>query len=205
MRLGDIGNQEAVPNGAPLDGVRVLALEQMQALPFATQLLARLGADVVKIEHPKGGESGRGALPAMADPAGRLVGATFLRNNLNKRSLAIDIKSPQGRSLVLRLAPRFDVVAENFKAGTLERLGLGYAAVAAIHPSVIYVSTSGFGADSPYADWPAYACIVEAMSGIYEYMRRPGDAPRANPVGALGDIERGAVHGHWRPGRVAPA
>ena len=173
----------------PLAGVRVLAAEQMQALPYATQLLARLGADVVKVE-PLVGESGRASQPAMLDPEGRPVGATFLRNNLNKRSVAVDLKSVAGRDLFLRLAPRFDVVAENFKAGAMARLGLGYDAVAAVHPSVVYVSVSGFGNTdgSPYADWPAYSSIVEAMSGIYDYVRRPGEAPRANPVGALGDI-----------------
>ena len=111
--------------GKPLDGIRVLAAEQMQALPYATQLLARLGADVVKVEPPAG-ESGRGSQPSMLDPSGRIVGATFLRNNLNKRSVAIDLKSDAGRNLFLDLVPRFDVVAENFKAGTMERLGLGY-------------------------------------------------------------------------------
>src|ERR1700730_540964 len=100
--------------GKPLDGVRVLALEQMQALPFATQLLGRMGADVVKVEAPSTGDSGRASLPAMTDPDGRLVGATFLRNNLTKRSVTIDLKQPAGRDLVLRLAPRFDVFAENF-------------------------------------------------------------------------------------------
>jgi crotonobetainyl-CoA:carnitine CoA-transferase CaiB-like acyl-CoA transferase len=177
-----------VTTGKPLDGVRVLAAEQMQALPYATQLLARLGADVVKVEPPAG-ESGRGSQPAMLDPQGRSVGATFLRNNLGKRSVAIDLKSARGRELFLRLVPKFDVVAENFKAGTMDRLGLGYDAVRAVHPAVIYASVSGFGSSgSPYGDWPAYASIVEAMSGIYDYTRRPGEPPRANPVGALGDI-----------------
>ncbi|MFI5040836.1 MAG: CaiB/BaiF CoA transferase family protein [Acidimicrobiales bacterium] len=189
MRVGEVANSDAVIHGKPLDGVRVLALEQMQALPFATQLLARLGADVVKVENPDGGESARGALPTIVDPGGRPVGATFLRNNLGKRSIAIDVKQDAGRDLVLELVPRFDVVAENFRAGTLDRLGLGYGPVAAVHPAVIYVSTSGFGSGpSPYSDWPAYASIVEAMSGIYDFMSRPGETPRANPVGALGDI-----------------
>jgi crotonobetainyl-CoA:carnitine CoA-transferase CaiB-like acyl-CoA transferase len=168
--------------------VRVLAVEQMQALPFATQLLARLGAEVVKVEPPAG-ESARGSQPAMRDPSGRDVGATFLRNNLSKRSVAIDLKTPAGRDLLLRLVPRFDVVAENFKAGTMSRLGLGYDVIAAVSHRTIYVSVSGFGTgESPYTDWPAYASIVEAMSGIYEYMRPPDEPPRANPVGALGDI-----------------
>jgi crotonobetainyl-CoA:carnitine CoA-transferase CaiB-like acyl-CoA transferase len=190
MRLGDVANADAAPFGKPLDGVRVLAIEQMQALPWATQLLARLGADVVKVENPQGGESGRASEPAIIDPEGRAVGATFLRNNFNKRSVAIDFKSDAGRQLILRLAPKFDVFAENFKAGALTRSGLGYEDVAAVHPLVIYLSTSGFGSseDSRYADWPAYASIVEAMSGIYDYMARPDEAPRANPVGALGDI-----------------
>jgi crotonobetainyl-CoA:carnitine CoA-transferase CaiB-like acyl-CoA transferase len=189
MRLGDIGNAEALAGGRPLDGVRILALEQMQALPFATQLLGRLGADVVKVEPPSG-DSARGSQPAMTDPAGRQVGATYLRNNLGKRSICIDLKTPRGRELVLRLAPRFDVIAENSKAGAMARLRLGYADIAAVHPAGIYVSVSGFGntVPTPYADWPAFAPIVEAMSGIYE-MKRDGDAaPTVAPVGALGDI-----------------
>jgi formyl-CoA transferase len=190
MQLGDIANGEAAGFGTPLEGVRVLAAEQMQSLPYATQLLARLGAEVVKVEHPGRGESGRGSYPHMRDPAGRPVGATFLRNNLNKRSVALDLKHPEGRALFLALVPRFDVVCENFKAGTMDRLGLGYDAVAERHPGAVYLSLSGFGsaAGSPYRSWPAYASIVEAMSGIYEYRREPGRAPRANPVGALGDI-----------------
>src|SRR5437868_14685229 len=100
MKLGDTGNADALPFGKPLDGVRVLALEQMQALPYATQLMARLGADVVKVEPLTTGDSGRGSLPAMADPEGRRVGATFLRNNLSKRSICVDLKTPEGRDLV---------------------------------------------------------------------------------------------------------
>ena len=175
--------------GRPLQGIRVLAIEQMQALPYATQLLARLGADVVKIE-PLTGELGRASLPAMSDPEGRSVGATFLRNNLNKRSMCVDLKSTEGRQLVLDLAPRFDIFAENFKAGAMDRMGLGYDDIVAVHPRCIYASVSGFGnsSPSPYRDWPAFAPIVEAMSGVYE-MKRTGDLPPVvSPVGALGDI-----------------
>ena len=187
MRLGDIGNEQAIGFGKPLEGIRVLAAEQMQALPYATQLLARLGADVVKVEHPTMGDSGRGSSPFMLDPDGRKVGATYLRNNFNKRSVGIDLKAEEGRALFLDLVPHFDVVAENFKAGTLERLGLGYDAIAERHPGVIHVSLSGFGSDSPYRDWAAYASIVEAMSGIYAY-KTPDGPPTTIPVGALGDI-----------------
>jgi crotonobetainyl-CoA:carnitine CoA-transferase CaiB-like acyl-CoA transferase len=175
--------------GRPLEGIRVLAIEQMQALPYATQLLARLGADVVKIE-PLTGELGRASLPAMSDPEGRPIGATFLRNNLNKRSMCVDLKHPEGRQLVLDLAPRFDIFAENFKAGAMDRMALGYTDIVAVHPRCIYASVSGFGnsSASPYRDWPAFAPIVEAMSGVYE-MKRTGDLPPVvSPVGALGDI-----------------
>ena len=190
MKLGDTGNADALPFGKPLDGVRVLALEQMQALPYATQLLARLGADVVKVESTAGGDLGRGSLPGMPDPEGRNLGATFLRNNLGKRSMCVDLKSPEGRQLILDLAPKFDIVAENFKGGALKRMGLGYDDIAAVHPACGYVSVSGFGniAPTPYDGWPAYAAIAEAMSGIYDYRRPADEPPKASPVGALGDI-----------------
>ena len=190
MRLGDVVNADAARYGKPLDGVRVLALEQMQALPWGTQLLARLGADVVKVEHPTKGDMGRSSTPAMSDPEGRRVGATFLRNNLNKRTISVDLKHPEGRDLILQLAPRFDVFAENFKAGFLRRIGLGYDDIAAVHPGCIYVSVSGFGntVPTPYADWPAYAAVGEAMSGIYEFKREGDNPPVVAPVGGLGDI-----------------
>ncbi len=189
MQLGDQANTGAASYGKPLDGVRVLAAEQMQALPFATQLLARLGADIIKVEHPVHGESGRGASPAMIDPEGRAVGATYLRNNLCKRSVGIDLKSGAGQELFTELAANFDVVAENFKAGTMDRLGLGHEYLLTRYPGLIYVSLSGFGNDpaSPYRDWPAYAAIVEAMSGLYHY-KDPDHPPRTIPAGALGDI-----------------
>jgi crotonobetainyl-CoA:carnitine CoA-transferase CaiB-like acyl-CoA transferase len=195
MKLGQVANPEAAHWGKPLDGIRVLALEQMQALPYATQLLARLGADVVKIESPGGGDLGRGSMPAMKDPEGRGVGATFLRNNLNKQSVVIDLKQSRGRDLVLQMAPNFDVVAENFRSGAIERLGLAYDDVVAVHPSVVYLSISGFGhvmhrdeKPSPYDGWPALASMVEAMSGAYEFKRPAGQPPIGAPMGGLGDI-----------------
>ncbi|HEX7522490.1 MAG TPA: CaiB/BaiF CoA-transferase family protein [Acidimicrobiia bacterium] len=190
MRLGDVANADAQRWGKPLDGIRVLAAEQMQALPYATQMLARLGAAVVKVEHPVHGESARASTPSMLDPSGRAVGATYLRNNLGKRSAGIDLKTAEGRELFLALVPRFDVIAENFKAGTMDRLGLGYDVIAATNPRAIFVSISGFGntVDTPYRDWPAYASIAEAMSGIYEYKSGPDRPPVTIPVGALGDI-----------------
>jgi crotonobetainyl-CoA:carnitine CoA-transferase CaiB-like acyl-CoA transferase len=189
MRLGDVANAQAAEFGKPLDGIRVLAVEQMQAMPFATQLFARLGADVIKIEHPERGESGRASTPYMLDPYGRKMGATFVRNNLNKRSVGIDVRTPAGRDLVARLAAGVDIFAENYKAGVMAGNGLGYDDLAADHPGLIYVSVSGFGdSNSPYGDRPAYASIVESMSGAYEYSRRGDHPPQVAPLGALGDI-----------------
>src|SRR5438105_14397579 len=113
MRLGDVANEGAQHYGKPLDGVRVLAAEQMQALPYATQMLARLGADVVKVEHPVHGESGRASTPAMTDPDGREGGATYLRNNLGKRSLGPDLQPPEGRELVPAPAANVDAAPQN--------------------------------------------------------------------------------------------
>jgi formyl-CoA transferase len=192
MRLGETANADMAEFGKPLDGVRILAIEQMQSLPWATQLLARLGADVVKVE-PLTGESGRGSRPAMTDPDGRAVGATFLRNNLNKRSITLNLKSTSGRDIIRRLVPRFDVLAENFKGGTMQRFGLGWDELSAIDPRLIYLSLSGFGSSgpAPYGNWPAYAPIVEAMSGIYDFKRQGDLPPVVAPAGGLGDIGTG--------------
>jgi crotonobetainyl-CoA:carnitine CoA-transferase CaiB-like acyl-CoA transferase len=193
MRVGEQRYPERARWGKPLDGVRILAIEQMQALPYCTQLLAHLGADVVKVEHPTQGESGRASRPAVIDEKGRAAGATFLRNNLGKRSIGIDLKRPEGVALLKRLVPHFDVVGENFKPGTLERLGLGYDVLAELNPRVILVSVSGFGnlEPSPYASWPAYAPIAEAMAGFYEQNRRGNEPLRPLVAGALGDIGTG--------------
>ncbi|WP_436776521.1 CaiB/BaiF CoA transferase family protein [Yinghuangia sp. YIM S09857] len=189
MTAGQAAGAEPPPYGRPLDGIRVLAIEQMQALPYATQMLARLGAEVIKVEAPGGGDSGRGSLPSMNDPRGRRVGVTFLRNNMGKRSITVDLKNPEGLALVRRLVDKADVVCENFKAGVAGRLGLGYAEVAQINPRAVYLSVSGFGntTETPYAGWPAYAPIVEGMAGLYEFKRSPGQAPVVSPLGALGD------------------
>ena len=190
MDLGEISNEGAAKYGKPLEGVKILAAEQMQALPFATQLLARLGAEVVKIEHPINGESARGALPSMDDPSGRPVGATFLRNNLNKKSVGIDLSTSEGQDLFLRLVPNFDVVGDNFKPGTMEKFGLDYKSINSKYPNVIVISISGFGnsGNSPYQNWPAYNSVAEAMSGLYDFKRREGEPPAVNPMGAVGDI-----------------
>jgi formyl-CoA transferase len=134
--------------------------------------------------------SGRGAQPCIRDADGRDVGATYLRNNLGKKSIGLDLKHPRGADLLKRLAPHYDVVAENFKPGTMERLGVGYDVLAACHPGLVYVSVSGFGSllPTPYGDWPAYAVVAEAMGGFYSFRPEPGRLPNIGVAGALGDI-----------------
>jgi crotonobetainyl-CoA:carnitine CoA-transferase CaiB-like acyl-CoA transferase len=193
MRLGETANEGAQAFGRPLDGVTVIALEQMQALPFATQLMARLGAEVIKVEQVGRGDAGRQATPWVTKENGEKVGATFLRYNLGKESVAIDLKSDRGRQLVVDLCGKADVVCENLGPGKAQRLGLDYETMAAALPELIYLSISGFGTDgqSPYENWPAYASVAESMSGIYEYSRRPHQPPIINPVGGLGDTGTG--------------
>ncbi len=200
-------------NGAlPLEGVRILAVEQMQAVPFGTQLLARMGADVVKVEHPTRGESGRGSMPTITDSDGSETGSTFLRNNLAKRSVGLDLKNPKGAELFKKLVPAYDVVTENFKPGTMEKLGIGYETLRAIHPGLVYVAVSGFGSlrETPYGHWPAYACVPEAMSGFYSFRPEEGRRPNIGVAGAIGDIGSGlfamvgllaALHGRNQTGR----
>jgi crotonobetainyl-CoA:carnitine CoA-transferase CaiB-like acyl-CoA transferase len=188
VQLDTIYEEERGRWGKPLAGLTILAAEHMQALPFGTQLLAMLGADVIKVEPP-GGEAGRAARPIVPLPDGSTVGGTFARNNLNKSSIVLDLKNPHGKATFLRLAEKADVVAENMRPGVMDRLGLGYDDVAAVVPGIIYVSVSGFGnrMPSPYKAWPAYAPVAEAMSGLYELGRRPGEPLRTGVAGALAD------------------
>jgi formyl-CoA transferase len=178
----------------PLEGISVLAAEQMHALPHATQLLALLGADVIKVEPPRG-DTARHSRPMARDRDGGETGSTFVRNNLGKSSVTIDLKQDAGRELFLRLATTVDAVAENMRPGTVDRLGIGYDAVRAVNPAAVYVSLSGFGnatdPASPYREWAAYAPIVEGMAGLYEYSRTDEEAPRPALAGALGDTGPG--------------
>jgi crotonobetainyl-CoA:carnitine CoA-transferase CaiB-like acyl-CoA transferase len=170
-----------------------VAIEQMQALPFATQLMARLGAEVIKVEQMGRGDAGRASTPTITLENGQEVGATFLRTNLGKKSVVIDMKTLRGRQIVMDMAAEADVVCENLGPGRAAKLGLDYASMSADHPELIYLSISGFGSDgaSPYAGWPAYAPVAEAMSGIYAYSCRPHEEPVISPVGGLGDTGTG--------------
>ena len=163
----------------------------MQALPYATQLLARLGAEVVKVEHADAASRAEARCRAMTDPDGRFVGATFLRNNLEQAQRR---HRPQERPPAATSCcawPRTSTWwPRTSRPAALDRLGLGYDDVAAVHPAVDLRVGLGLRqpVGSPYDDWPAYAPIAEAMSGIYDY-KPQGDEPAAlDPVGALGDI-----------------
>ena len=159
----------------PLAGIRVLDLSNVLAGPFCGYHLARLGAEVIKVENPKGGDLARrlGADPEMAK---RLMGLSFVAVNAGKQSIAIDFKSPEGKEVFLRLVEKADVVLENFRPKVMDRLGLGYEVLARRNPRIVYCAVSGFGKDGPWVGRPAYDQIVQGLSGV---MSVTGDAQTA--------------------------
>lgn len=161
--------------------MRVLDLTQYEAGPSATQALAWLGADVVKVERPGIGDPGRGTGPA---------GSYFHHWNANKRSVGLDLASPEGRALLLDLAPRFDVFAENLGPGVIEKLGLGYEDIKAVHPGVIYASVKGFGSSGPYADYKCFDSVAMAMAGAFSVTGEV-DGPPLPPGITVGDSGTG--------------
>ena len=157
----DAQHSQPPPSG-PLAGVRVLDLSRILSGPFATMIFADLGAEVIKLENPRTGDDTREwAPPYQGDES-----AYFLSVNRNKRGIAVDLKTEQGREIALRLADRADVVVENFRPGTAGRLGLGYDALTARNPGLIYASISGFGQTGPYASEPGYDAIAQALGGL---------------------------------------
>jgi crotonobetainyl-CoA:carnitine CoA-transferase CaiB-like acyl-CoA transferase len=145
----------------PLDGYRIVDLTSMISGPLATMILADQGADVIKVENPDGGDHTRGA-----NNHRNGFSASFLNNNRNKRSVALDLKDPRGLEAVLRLTATADVFVQNFRPGVVERMGLGEDAVRAVAPNIIYVSISGFGETGPYAQKPVYDPLIQAVSGL---------------------------------------
>jgi formyl-CoA transferase len=145
-----------------LEGLRVIDLTQAMAAPFCTMNLADMGADVIKIEPPGEGEQTRRLGPAQKNGHS----ATFMAVNRDKRSLAVDLKRPDGVAVVRRLAATADVFVQNYRPGVAERLGLGYADLRAINPRLVYCAVSGFGATGPYASRGGYDLIAQGMSGI---------------------------------------
>lgn len=168
--------REAVTASLPLEGVRVLDLSNVLAGPFCGYNLARLGAEVVKIENPAGGDLARrlGADPAMAE---RGMGLSFVAVNAGKQSVALNLKAAAGRDIFLRLVETADVVLENFRPGVMDRLGLGYDVLAGRNPRVVYCAISGFGQDGPWSGRPAYDQIVQGLSGVMSVTGDQDSAP----------------------------
>jgi crotonobetainyl-CoA:carnitine CoA-transferase CaiB-like acyl-CoA transferase len=186
----------AIPVGA-LAGLRVLDLSRVLAGPWCSQMLADLGADVVKIERPLGGDETRAwGPPWLQHDDGTASGesAYFLGTNRNKRSLTIDLSHPEGQRLVRDLAMHADVVLENFKTGGLKQYGLDYASLAALNPRLIYCSITGFGQTGPYAERLGYDFLVQGMGGLMSITGTPDGQPGEGPmkVGvALTDVMTG--------------
>jgi crotonobetainyl-CoA:carnitine CoA-transferase CaiB-like acyl-CoA transferase len=161
------------PSSAPLSGMLVADLSRVLAGPYATMLLADLGADVVKVEHPERGDDTRAWGPPWAGDQS----AYYLALNRGKRSLAVDLKDPDGLAAVRTLCARADVVVQNFRPGTAERLGLGYADVAADNPGVVYCSISGFGPGHLRPDRPGFDVVIQGESGLMSTTGTPEGGP----------------------------
>lgn len=177
-------------NKGPLDGVKVLDLTRVLAGPYCTMFLGDLGAEVVKVEQPGVGDDTRGWGPPFVGGES----AYYLCVNRNKKSLTLDLKSNQGIELLRRLAKCADVVIENFRPGTMARLGLGEKDLRAVNPRLIYASLSGFGADGPMSDWPGYDLIVQAWGGLMSITGTPDGEPTKVGV-AIVDIVAGLMLG----------
>ncbi len=155
-------------------GVRVLDLSRMLAGPYGSMLLADLGAEVIKVEEPDGGDPMRVMGPPFL-PDGE--SAYFLAINRNKQSVALDLTKPAGRQVFLDLVAEADVVWENFRPGVMDRLGLAYAALAAVNPRLVMCSISAYGQDGPYRDWPAFDLALQAMGGAMSVTGEEGRPP----------------------------
>jgi len=174
-----------VLDAAPLTGIRVVDLSRVLAGPYATMVLADLGADVIKVEHPQGGDETRSWGPPYAGGEA----AYFLSVNRSKRSVALDLKRPEGRELALELCARADVVIENFRPGGAARLGVDYDSVRARRHDVVYCTISGFGGREP-GDRPAYDFVLQAESGLMAITGEPDGVPTKVGV-ALIDVLTG--------------
>lgn len=170
-------NGSAERRGA-LDGVRVIDLTSVVLGPYATQTLGDMGADVIKVEGHDGD-----ILRHVAPTKTPAMGAVFLNANRNKRGVALDLKSPDGRDALLKLAATADVFIQSMRPQAIQRLNLGYDALAAVKPDIIYCSTWGFSSDGPYGALPAYDDVIQGMSGLADLpRRRSGAAPEFAPT-----------------------
>ena len=157
----------------PLAGVKVLELAQIMAGPTCGMLLADLGADVIKVERVPGGDDTR----SYNRPSVNGESAAFMAMNRNKRGIALNLKLPEAREALKRMAARADVLTENYRKGALDKLGLGYEALHAANPALIYCSVSGYGRTGPYAEKGGFDLIAQGMSGLMAITGEPGGAP----------------------------
>ena len=179
---------ETTPCHGPLTGVKVLELAQIMAGPTCGNLLADMGADVIKVEKIPGGDDSR----RYAEPQVNGESAAFMMLNRNKRSIAINLKTPGGRAVLLRLVADADVLLENYRRGALDKLGVGYEALRTINPALIWCSISGYGLTGPYADKGGFDLIAQGVSGIMSITGEAGGAPvKAGPP--LTDINAGIL------------
>jgi CoA:oxalate CoA-transferase len=168
-----------------LSGVKVIDLTRVLAGPFCTMMLADMGAEVVKIERPKTGDDSRAFGPFLKGES-----AYFMCLNRNKKSIVLDLKSKEDIEIFKRLIAKADVVVENFRPGTMEKLGIGYEELKKVNPGIIYAACSGFGHSGPYSKKPAYDSIIQAMSGLMSITGQPEGIPTR--VGAsIADIIAG--------------
>ncbi len=172
----------------PLAGLRVLEMTQIMSGPTCGLLLADMGADVIKIEKLPGGDDARG----YRDPHIHGVSAPFLMLNRNKRGLAMDLKKPQGRDLLLRMVQQADVLVENFRGGTMDKLGLGYETLREVNPGLIYCAISGYGRTGPYADKGGFDLIAQGFAGLMSVTGEPGRPP-AKSGNAVSDMNAGIL------------
>ena len=190
-------SQPAVPHGGALSHLKVLDLSRVLAGPWCTQMLADLGADVVKVERPGEGDDTRHwGPPFLQDAQGQdtTQAAYFTCTNRNKRSITLDIAKPQGQALVRQMAQTSDILVENFKVGGLAHYGLDYASLQPLNPRLIYCSITGFGQNGPYAARAGYDLMIQAMSGMMSITGRADGTPGGGPqrVGvALTDLFTG--------------
>lgn len=183
--LRDDGDRIVSRDLSTLKGIRVLDMSRVLAGPLCGQLLADLGADVIKVERPKIGDDSRAWGPPFLtdqDGAATKESAFYLGCNRGKRSITVDIGKAEGVELIRKLAEESDVLLENFKAGTLERYGLGYAQLSQINPKLIYCSITGFGQTGPYRERPGYDTIIQAMGGLMSVTGLQEGTAGAGPV-----------------------
>jgi formyl-CoA transferase len=166
----------------PLEGIKVLDLSRVLAGPWCTQLLADLGAEVIKVERPGTGDDTRHWGPPWHGEGDRRVAAYFLSCNRGKKSAAIDFSRPEGAALVRKLAEQSDVLVENFKVGGLKRFGLDAGSLRAANPGLVYASITGFGQDGPYADRAGYDFMIQAMGGLMSITGLPDGEPGGGPM-----------------------